>query len=306
MSDANGNPCLEIGPDCTIEETTYGYYPSLPANAFFAAIFGALLIIQLFQGVKWKSWTYLIALAFGCLGEAIGHVGRILLHNNPWDSTGFNMQITCLIIAPAFLSAAIYLTLKHIVLMVGPQYSRLPARWYTWIFITCDLLSLVLQGAGGGTAATADDDQPDQQALGTNLMIAGIVFQVVTLLIFGGLAARYAMNAYRGRSQFSQSTVAILHDTRFKLFLISLIVAYTTIFIRCVYRIAELAGGWGNSIMQKEDEYIVLDSVMIMIATLCLTIFHPGYCFPQMQMKNKHSVEGNTKEPKQISDLESR
>lgn len=72
MSDANGNPCLEIGPDCTIEETTYGYYPSLPANAFFAAIFGALLIIQLFQGVKWKSWTYLIALAFGCLGEAIG------------------------------------------------------------------------------------------------------------------------------------------------------------------------------------------------------------------------------------------
>lgn len=145
--------------------------------------------------------------------------------------------------------------------MVGPQYSRLPARWYTWIFIACDLLSLVLQGAGGGTAATADDDQPDQQNLGTNLMIAGIVFQVVTLLIFGGLAAIYAMNAYQGRSQFSQSTVALLHDTRFKLFIMSLVVAFTTIFTRCVYRIAELAGGWGNPIMQRENEYIVLESV---------------------------------------------
>lgn len=145
--------------------------------------------------------------------------------------------------------------------MVGPQYSRLPARWYTWIFIGCDLVSLILQGAGGGTAATADDDQPDQQELGTNLMIAGIVFQVITLLVFGGLAARYAMNAYQGRFQFSQSTVALLHDTRFKLFLISLVVAFTTIFTRCVYRIAELAGGWGNPIMQRENEYIVLESV---------------------------------------------
>lgn len=72
MSDANGNPCLEIGPDCTIDKTTYGYYPSLPANAFFAAVFAALLIIQLLQGLKWKSWTYLVALGFGCLGEVIG------------------------------------------------------------------------------------------------------------------------------------------------------------------------------------------------------------------------------------------
>ena len=148
--------------------------------------------------------------------------------------------------------------------MVGPQFSRLPARWYTWIFISCDLLSLVLQGAGGGVAATADDDQPDQQQLGTNLMIAGIVFQVVTLFVFGALAARYAMNAYQGRSRFSQSTVALLHETRFKLFLTSLAVAYMTIFIRCVYRIAELAGGWGNPIMQKENEYIVLESVYVL------------------------------------------
>ena len=72
MSDANGNPCLAISPDCTIEKTTYGYYPSLAGNAFFAAFFGVLLVAQLFQGLKWKSWTYLIALFFGCLGETIG------------------------------------------------------------------------------------------------------------------------------------------------------------------------------------------------------------------------------------------
>ena len=31
---------------------------------------------------------------------------------------------------------------------------------------------------------------------------------------------------------------------------------------------------------------------MCLIVTLCLTIFHPGYCFPQMQMKDKHNKDG--------------
>lgn len=30
----------------------------------------------------------------------LGYVGRILLHANPFDDTGFEMQICCLIIAP--------------------------------------------------------------------------------------------------------------------------------------------------------------------------------------------------------------
>ena len=107
-------------------------------------------------------------------------------------------------------------------------------------------------------------------------MIAGIVFQVVTLLIFGGLATRYTMKAYQDRFQFSQSTVALLYDARFRLFVLSLVVAYTTILTRCIYRIAELAGGWGNSIMQKENEYIVLDSVYV------LPFYHRFAEFPML------------------------
>lgn len=57
---------------CTLDQTIYGFYPSLGANAFFAALFGICLIIQLFQGLRWKSWTFMIALGFSCLGETIG------------------------------------------------------------------------------------------------------------------------------------------------------------------------------------------------------------------------------------------
>lgn len=162
-------------------------------------------------------------------------------------------------ITKAFFAAAIYLTLKHMVLAVGEQYSRLKAKYYTWIFIGCDLFSLVLQGAGGGLAATADTDSA--AATGNNLMMAGIVFQVFTLLIFGFLAGEYLRRAHARRSEWSQSVVNLVSSMRFKLFFFSIATAYTVIFIRCVYRIAEMAGGWRNSIMQNEAEFIVLDGV---------------------------------------------
>lgn len=111
-----------------------------------------------------------------------GYVGRIMLHHNPWDGNGFDIQICCLIIAPAFIAAGIYLNLKHIVLEVGPSFSHLRPKFYTWIFILCDLFSLILQGTGGGVAATADDGSSFQK-VGNDLMMAGIVWQVITLLL---------------------------------------------------------------------------------------------------------------------------
>lgn len=65
--------------ECTIQGTLYGYYPSLGANAFFAAFFALCFIYQLVQGIRYKTWTYMIALCLGCFGEAVGYGGRIMM-----------------------------------------------------------------------------------------------------------------------------------------------------------------------------------------------------------------------------------
>ena len=163
----------------------------------------------------------------------------------------------------------------------------------------CDLLSLILQGAGGGTAASADDGSSAQD-VGNDLMIAGIVWQVITLLVFGGLCADYARRILKHKSELSNTAVQLLHTTRFKLFVSSIFLAYLTIFIRCVFRIAEMADGWQNPIMQDETDFIVLEGVMIVIATLCLTIFHPGVVFPEMQTHKVQGVSGATIQEKDI------
>ncbi|KAG8532497.1 uncharacterized protein KY384_002374 [Bacidia gigantensis] len=287
--------CVDITPECPVEATIYGYYPNLGANAFFLALFAACLVAHTYLGLRYKTWTYLIALWFGCLGEALGYAGRIILHHNPWDGNGFDIQICCLIICPAFFAAGVYLTLKHIVIELGPSYSHLPARWYTWIFILCDILSLVLQGAGGGIAATADHGS-NMIDVGNDLMMAGIVWQVITLIVFGSLCTSYALRLRSNKNNLPPKAYQLLHTTRFRAFLGGLALAYITIFTRCVFRIAEMANGWKNSIMQDETDFIILEGVMIVIATLCLTIFHPGLVFPEMQDHKLKGLSGVTEQ----------
>ena len=241
-------------------------------------------------------------MCLGCAAEAAGYAGRVMMNNNPYDDLGFQLQICLLIIAPAFLSAGIYLTLKYFTITFGESWSRLRPAWYTYVFITGDLVSLVLQGTGGGLAATADSGS-DTQDLGTNLMIAGVVFQVVILSVFGYLLSEYTLRTYRRREKLSMAATEMLRSMKFRMFVGAIMIAYLAIFTRCVYRIPELTGGWGNELMRDEPEFsespnfeerdehwlirlqVALEGMMITLAALVLTVFHPGYCFPVIGAK---------------------
>lgn len=150
------------------------------------------------------------------------------------------------------------------VLATSPSLSRFPARYYTYIFITCDLISLVLQAAGGGTAATADGNM-SQLDVGDHMMMAGLAFQVFTLIIFGALSLEFAFRAWRARNDVpgvlrEGEALELRASLRFRAFVVGLVVAFVVILARCVYRIVEMAGGWRHPVMQDEVAFVVLDS----------------------------------------------
>ncbi|KAL4926414.1 RTA1 domain-containing protein [Aspergillus undulatus] len=278
---ASYDTCFRVSPLCPVEATTYGYYPNFGGNVFFAVWFGLLGLIQLGVGVYYRSWTIMIALAVGALMELAGYIGRILMNDNPWNSDAFKLQIVCLVLAPTFIAAGIYLTLKHIILALGPEHSRLKPKLFTWVFISCDVGSLILQAAGGGVAAAAGNDQ-DLLKVGDDIIIAGIAFQVATMSACGVLAAEFfwRVRRYEGPGSFSEKSVG---HRSIHLILFGEIFAYVTVLIRCIYRIPEMAGGWGNPLMQKENEFLVLDGMMIALGVLSLTVFHPSFFLPSLR-----------------------
>ena len=64
--------CTSVSEFCPVQFTIYGYFPSLGANAFFCAFFGICAFLHFVFGLRWKTWTYMIALTFGCIGECLG------------------------------------------------------------------------------------------------------------------------------------------------------------------------------------------------------------------------------------------
>jgi hypothetical protein len=60
---------------------------------------------------------------------------------------------------------------------------------------------------------------------------------------------------------------------------VALALAIIAIFVRCVYRVAELHGGFGGKLANNQATFLIFEGPLIMIAGLALVIFHPGVCF---------------------------
>ncbi|KAK3070461.1 hypothetical protein LTR53_010417 [Teratosphaeriaceae sp. CCFEE 6253] len=283
--------CTEVTPQCPVSATTYGYRPDLAANIILLTVFALCTIGQLFLGFRHRLRAFTFAATIGCAGEAIGYGGRVMMHANPWDANGFKVQICCLVLAPSFLAAGIYLTLKHLVIYFGAEKSRIRPGLYTAIFISCDVVSILIQAGGGGIAASEDSNLVK---IGDNLIVAGISFQVATMFVCMCLGADFGWSLYKHHS-IRAVTAAEVQEGRelpgsFRYYAICSSIAFVAIFIRCVYRVPEMAGGWGAPLMQKQAEFMILDGAMIAIAAILMTVAHPGIFFPQIGSRNRKAA----------------
>ncbi|KAH6679635.1 RTA1 like protein-domain-containing protein [Halenospora varia] len=278
---------------CPLSFSVYGYLPNKGANIFFLVLFALSFAAHTFQGVRSKSWTFLIAFAVGAFGEAVGYVGRLLLRKDPFSRQYLTIMLVPITVAPAFLAGGIYLTLKHLIIVYGAKFSRIAPRWYTWIFVACDIFSICVQSLGAGIASTGTHPET-----GNNIMMVGLSSQVATLVIFGVMAIDVFLRIRKHSGSFNASTATLRHSKKYKGLLAAIITAYVTITLRCIYRIAEMAGGWRNKIMQDEPTFIVLDSCMCLIACVVLNFFHPGFLFHESQavMKAEPAAAANDTE----------
>lgn len=70
---------------CSMDYAYFEYIPNLPGNILFLAIFGVLLVPQIFFGIKYKTWGYMAGMIGGLLLEVVGYVGRVQIHYKPFS-----------------------------------------------------------------------------------------------------------------------------------------------------------------------------------------------------------------------------
>ncbi|KAI9795074.1 MAG: hypothetical protein M1816_000096 [Peltula sp. TS41687] len=259
---------------CDLKYAQVSYVPSLGGNAFYVALFGLLLLLQFFLGLRYRTWGFWVGTVAGIALETVGYGARISMHYNPFPQNPFLIQIITLTIAPAFICAAIYLCLARIVVVYGEDISRLKPRTYSIMFVTFDFFSLVLQGLGGGIASTADTYTSRKR--GVDIMIGGLSLQVVSLILFMILCLDFAWRVRRHRGGLNPVHASLRRTLLWKAFLLALTLATLTIFVRSVFRVAELSEGFDGSLANDEVTFMILEGAMIAVACICLTALHPG------------------------------
>ncbi|EIN12984.1 RTA1-like protein [Punctularia strigosozonata HHB-11173 SS5] len=273
------------------ENNAYGYIPTLWICALFVSLYGLSTLIHTGQAIYYRLWWLFPTAVLAGLGEILGWSARLWSSKNVDAANPFLIQISTTIISPTPLVAANFIILGKVIALLGPQYSRLTPRWYTTVFLTCDIVALVVQAYGGGTATGT------HPVLGGNIMLGGIVFQLVAITIYTLLAAEFLLRVLRDRPIRAAPPVPVVLEKlpsdssvrgflptvqqpklygKLRLMVIGLCISTVVIYIRSIYRTIELSDGWNGRVIHTQVYFNVLDGAMITIAMFTLNFFHPG------------------------------
>ncbi|KAF8873935.1 RTA1-like protein [Infundibulicybe gibba] len=265
--------------------TPYGYVPTESIAIIFVALFAVSTLAHLGQLVYFRTWFIIPTVLFCGLLELVGWSARLWSSISPLASTPFTMQITATIIAPTPLVAANFIILGRIIRRLGPSYSRLSPKLYSIIFCGCDITSLVIQAVGGGMASTAADSGRDPTP-GGNVMLAGIIFQLVTITVYVFCAAEFFIRYIKDAPLKRKSSLEVNGgwpgargptDKHLRIMSIALVFSTICLFIRSIYRTIELADGWTGRIITTQVYFNVLDGAMVILAIFTLNFAHPGW-----------------------------
>jgi len=267
--------------------TFYGYFVDAHIAITFLVLFSITGAIHVGQSIYHRVWWIAPTFALCAAVEVLGWVGRYWSSQNYAALSPYFMEICCTIIAPSFLAAGLFFSLGNIVNYSGTHYSRFSPRVFSIVFVTCDVVSLVVQAAGGGIASIAFQNGKNASG-GSNVMVGGIIFQMFAITLYVITAAefltRYLLDkpirAPAVTDDNKESSITLgqrpAMPPHIKQMLVGMIIATVFLYIRCIYRTIELLGGWGGPIIQNQTLFDTLDGMPIIVCLVTLNIFNPG------------------------------
>ncbi|GBE84478.1 RTA1-domain-containing protein [Sparassis latifolia] len=259
------------------KRSRYGYTPTEWVCILYIVLFSITTLLHFAQALRYRLWWLIVTAVVCGILEILGWGGRLWSSFNDLLFSPYVMQITTTIIAPTPLVAANFVILGQIITRLGECYSRLSAKWYTAVFVSCDIIALIVQAAGGAEAAIAVSKGTSPQS-GGRVMLAGIAFQLAAITCYMGLAAEFITRSLKDWPVRARSTGARTSDMdkNMKLMLLGLAASSVFIYIRSIYRTIELANGWTGVIIHTQALFNVFDGAMITLAMYTINVLHPG------------------------------
>ncbi|KAJ3006682.1 hypothetical protein HKX48_009533 [Thoreauomyces humboldtii] len=248
----------------------YGYTPSFALAVIASALFFLSLVVHLIQVVRYRT-PYFSVLSIGLGLEVLGYVFRALSSRlDPYRVAFFVAQYFCIVVAPVFFSAAIYLVLQKL-LLLAPLSKPLPLspRSIIVIFLSFDLVTTVVQIVGAALIGSAESNRRSPTTP-NNILLAGLSIQVAS---FGFFIVILALFTTRFLGEKSSSHVDV---GRARIMIVTLSLCAALVELRTAFRLAETAQGVFGYLSSHEILFAFLEFLPILLTVLLFNAVHPG------------------------------
>lgn len=268
----------------------FHYMPSMAA-AIVSLVFYSLSFIALSALTIWKRSWYMIPLLVGCLMEVIGYATRIPLAITPVGHLSLYIVMSAfIVIAPVFNAAVAYMLFGRLVLAVGNQYSLIKPKVVTWIFLTFDIISFLIQSSGAGLLSSAGEN-PEKAKLGENILLGGLGINLISFAIF---CLQIFYFDYHTRKSLTVVPGGGLRQKGWRQFLYVIYFSSLLVLIRQIYRVIEFAQGFTGYLAVHELYFYIFDTVLIFVAGAIFIVFFPGNGYlPRNSKDTFSSLEGD-------------
>ncbi|KAK4038305.1 protein RTA1 [Parachaetomium inaequale] len=249
----------------------YDYDPSLIVNAIFIGLFAVVTAGHLWLMVRKRTW-YFLAFTIGCLFQAGGYGARVVAYTETpvFTLPVYVAQTLLILLAPGLYAASIYMVLGRLIrLLDADKHSPIRVNWLTKLFVLGDVLSFVMQGAGGALRASADTE--DEENMGKYIIIGGLAVQLVFFGLFILATVLFHVRITREPTTRSLSVTA-----PWRQFILVLYATNALIMIRSIFRTVEYAMGRDGPLMQKEVYLFAFDSALMFLVPAIFLYWHPS------------------------------
>ncbi|KAH3680410.1 hypothetical protein WICMUC_000341 [Wickerhamomyces mucosus] len=281
------------------ENNLYNFQPSFGGNLTMAIAMAIFTGLHAVLGGWYRTWGFGVSYFMGCVLEFLGYIGRTLSSHNVDNVNDYLIQFICLTIAPCFIMAGIYYLLGKLIIIHGSQFSILKPRYYSYIFISFDVVSLIIQLVGAVMAGT-EMEVNESGDKGTHITVAGLSFQVFSTTAFIIFYIYFIWKIkYLQRSQYQQLEDTDQFDSRFvdirssknfRYYPYIIFLGTILVYVRCIYRVAELSEGWSGYLITHEIYFMILDALMMGLTILIFIVFHPGFVWSRFDITDKKNV----------------
>ncbi|CAN9353379.1 unnamed protein product [Alternaria alternata] len=199
-----------------------------------------------------------------------------------WSVAVYSLSTILLLVAPALFAASIYMMLGRIILVTdGESHSLIPKKWLTKLFVTGDVISFMMQGAGSKSTAKTDawtlgggimaSGTIEAVHTGEKIIIAGLVVQ---LLFFGFFIVTGVI--FHARMVQQPTSKVYSQSLPWERQLYALYVASLLILVRCIFRLIEYAQGNDGYLISHEVFLYVFDAVLMFATMVWMAWVHPS------------------------------